>query len=355
MNKLGRHGIYLYLLFVTLIFCISCKEKKMQGNDDIIVIDPSKAKPGLLSEILDSISYIKLANDDECLLNYIDRIKYFDKQYYIYDRGAQTIYVFDETGKYVKKFNKYGRGAGEYLLVTSFVKDDKGRLHIYDAELSKILTYDTSGNFVSGINMTKDDHPRDFMCFDDKYMLHMPDENIGARHGSFVFDPETGAYTEIMHIDEWEDKDVLTNVWNIIDRNESGYSLINGYSNIVYNMKHDKTINKFQFDIQPRFSYKTEEGYQMVRCSETDNVLMARWMYRKGRNGDHDIICFYNKNTKALKIYKDIKNDIDKRTGKLEALNNNIVYIISGETDETGFELNPWLQIWHLKNVEEMP
>jgi hypothetical protein len=331
---------------------MSCKEKNIQ---DIIVVDPSKAKPGVLSEIVDSISYIKLETDDECLIGYTNRIKYYDNHYYIYDHGAKTIYIFDEAGKFVKKFNKYGQGAGEYLMITSFVKDNDGRLHIYDAELSKILIYDTSWNFISGINMTRDDYPRDFMCFGDKYMLHMPDKNIGARQGAFIFDPETGTYTEIMHIDKWEEKDVLGNTWNIIDRNESGYSLINGYSNIVYNMKYNEIINKLQFDIQPRYSHKTDEGYQFSWCSETDSVLMIYWIYRKGKDIDHDIVCFYNKKTKALKIFKNMENDIDERKGVPKALNNNIVYIINEETDETGFELNPWLQIRHLKNIEDMP
>jgi hypothetical protein len=56
-----------------------------------------------------------------------------------------------------------------------------------------------------------------------------------------------------------------------------------------------------------------------------------------------------------LKIFRGITNDIDDKYGWLWSLNNQFVFVISGELDETGFELNPALQIWHLKKLNEMP
>jgi hypothetical protein len=349
MNNTGKYRMYLYLLFIMLIFWTSCKEKNME---DAIVIDPSQAKSVVLSEIVDSISYIELETKDECLIGYINRIKYYDGHYYIYDHGAKTIYIFDETGKFVKKFNKYGQGAGEYLVINSFAKDNNGLLHIHDMSLFRILIYDTMGNFISKIDLDGNDYPRDFICFGDKYMLYMPDKNIEARQGAFIFDPKTNTYTEIMHIDEWENKDVLMNTWNITGGNEFGYSLIDGYSDAVYNMKYNEVINKFKFDIQPRYNHKSDEGYQFAWCSETDDVLMIYWIYCKGKIIDHEIYSFFNKNTKALKIYK----EIERKRGEPKVINDNIIlFTISGETDDTGFELNPWLQIWHLKDVDKMP
>jgi hypothetical protein len=352
MNKLKKCGLCIF--FTIFIFWTSCNEKNIR-NSGIIIVDPSRAKAGVLSEIVDSISYIKLETGDNCLIDYISRIKYYDKHYYIYDHRAKTIYIFDETGKFVKKFNRYGQGPEEYLFVNSFAKDNNGLLHIHDSESAKILIYDTAGNFVSKINTDRKDYPRDFICLDNKYMLYMPDKNIGSRQGAFIFDPKTNTYTKIVYFDEWEEKDVLMSAWNIIDRNKFGYSLINGYLNIIFNMKYDEIINKFQFDIQPCYNHKTDEGYQLAWCGETDDVLMIFWIYCNGRHTDHIITCFYNKNTKALKIFKDIENNIDGRKGVLKTLNNNITFIISEETDKTGFELNPWLQIWHLKNMDKMP
>jgi hypothetical protein len=333
---------------------MSCNEKNIRNND-IIVVDSSKAKPGFLSEIVDSISYIKLETSDSCLIGYINRIKYYDKHYYIYDHRAKTIYIFDETGKFVKKFNKYGQGPEEYLWVNSFANDNDGLLHIHDQESAKILIYDTAGNFVSKVNTNRKDYPRDFICLGDKYMLYMPDKNIGARQGAFIFNPQTNTYTEIMHIDEWNNKAISMLDSYIIEKKGMEYSLIDNYSSIIYNMKGNEIINKFQFNIKPRYNPKSDQGYLFAWGNETDNIINIFWGYKDGNSSDHVITCFYAKHTKTLKIFRGIKNDIDGIDGVPWTLNNRIVLTVTGETDETGFELNPWIQIWHLKNVNEMP
>jgi hypothetical protein len=52
-----------------------------------------------------------------------------------------------------------------------------------------------------------------------------------------------------------------------------------------------------------------------------------------------------------LKLFRGIENDIDGKYAVFTwALNNNqIDFILYGESDETGFELNSALQIWHLQ------
>jgi hypothetical protein len=169
------------------IFAYSCKENTEQT--DVIKIDVSQAKPGILSEMVDSISYIQLETADECLIASIGIIKYHDRHYYIYDIPAKTIYIFNETGKYVNKLCKYGQGPGEYLGLNSFTVDSDNRIHVLDLGLHRIFIYDKSGNFVSKVNIDINDYPRDLFCLGDKYLLYMPDKNIGARQGAYIFDP----------------------------------------------------------------------------------------------------------------------------------------------------------------------
>jgi hypothetical protein len=325
-------------------------------QQNVIKIDVSQAKPGRLSEIVDSISYIQLETTDECLIASIGLMKYHDRHYYIYDIPAKTIYIFSETGKYVSKLCKYGQGAGEYLGINSFTVDSENRIHVLDLGLKRILIYDKSGEFISQIDIDMNDYPRDILCLGDKYMLYMPDENIGARQGAFIFDPEKNTYMQILQFDEWDKKFAPIRNSHLIEKTNFEYSLINTCSSIIYNMKGSEIINRFHFDIKPR---QHPFGYSFLFCGETDSIIHMYWGYWKTESGesDHVITCFYDKNTKMLKLFRGIENDIDgKYAGFTWALNNNqIAFILCGELDETGFELNPALQIWHLKKLNEMP
>jgi hypothetical protein len=196
------------------------------------------------------------------------------------------------------------------------------------------------------------DYPRDLLCLGDKYMLYMPDKNIEARQGAYIFDPEKNTYTQILHFDEWDNLSLIPK--HLIEKTNSEYSLINTSSSIIYNMKGSEILNRFQFDISPR---QYINGYSFVACGETDSIIIMYWGYWDKEFGecDHVISCLYDKNTEILKIFRGLKNDINGKDGSIWSLNNQIVKIIDGELDKNGFELNPVLQIWHLKKINEMP
>jgi hypothetical protein len=349
MSKLNK---YKFLIIFVLIFAYSCKENITQPG--VINIDVSQARPGRLSEIVDSISYIQLETTDECLIASIVLMKYHDRHYYIHDLPAKTIFIFSETGKYVNKLCKYGQGAGEYLGIYDFTIDSDNRIHVLDLGKKQILVYDSSCEFLSKIDIDKNEYPYNLFCLGDNYVLYMPDAYMGVRLGAYVFDPEQNTYTQILQFDKWDKELNRSPNTLLIEKTNLEYSLINTCSDIIYNMKGSELVNKFQFDIKPR---QRIDGYTFTDCNETDNIINVSWGYWKTVSGesDHIISCFYDKNTQALKIFRGITNDIDEKYGWPWSLNNQFVIVISGELDETGFELNPALQIWHLKNLNEMP
>ena len=60
-----------------------------------------------LSDIADSLSYIKLATDTSNLIGVIDKIIPLKDRILIVDKDiTQTIYIFDKSGKFIRKINK---------------------------------------------------------------------------------------------------------------------------------------------------------------------------------------------------------------------------------------------------------
>ena len=62
-----------------------------------------------LSDIADSLSYIKLATDTSNLIGVIDKIIPLKDRILIVDI-TQTIYIFDKSGKFIRKINKKAEG-----------------------------------------------------------------------------------------------------------------------------------------------------------------------------------------------------------------------------------------------------
>jgi len=100
-------------LFVLLIIVLGC-HKNISGVE-IIKVNPNEAaEETLLSEFVDSVIYIKLQTDPDCLMGRIRTIIIKEKYIYAFDQSQMAIFVFDMSGKYISKLDKQGNGPDEY-------------------------------------------------------------------------------------------------------------------------------------------------------------------------------------------------------------------------------------------------
>ncbi|MFA5849392.1 MAG: 6-bladed beta-propeller [Bacteroidales bacterium] len=181
------------LLSVCIIVLASCSEKK--SDKDIRIIDIAgaigKGRIVDLSEIAKEIKYIPLETTDSSLLGDINSIFYENGHIYMCDYNARSIKVFDSTGKYVSKIDRYGRGPEEYTSMYDFhVIPKNGNVTIISSELGALNEYDMFGNFVSKTNFPYLKDYRNLRCIkmDDNTYL------------SAVFKmTETGEYSVIIY------------------------------------------------------------------------------------------------------------------------------------------------------------
>ena len=108
-----------------------------------------------LSDIADSLSYIKLATDTSNLIGVIDKIIPLKDRILIVDKDiTQTIYIFDKSGKFIRKINKKGRGPGEYLSLNDVAVDvSNKRLIVHDDMAQKISIFTYEGEFIEKISL----------------------------------------------------------------------------------------------------------------------------------------------------------------------------------------------------------
>lgn len=123
---------------------------------EIIKIDPSEVSNTdyvyQASLLVDTIEYIPIENSSRVVIGTIDRLITHDQHIYIWDRTSQTVFVFTDTGKYVGKVDKQGKGPEEYIEGDGFSVDrNTGNILIKSTRNWKIFIYSPRGEFIESV------------------------------------------------------------------------------------------------------------------------------------------------------------------------------------------------------------
>src|SRR5690606_33642192 len=81
-----------------------------------IAVDMAQVEDYLyVQDVIDSIRYVMLETTDECLIGNISEL-YVDGQFiFIVDNTIfESVFVFDESGHFLNKIGRLGRGPAEY-------------------------------------------------------------------------------------------------------------------------------------------------------------------------------------------------------------------------------------------------
>jgi hypothetical protein len=132
---------------------VSACDSKLERGVPIRI--PEKLDNLLLSSVVDSIRYIQLETRSGYLIGSATKIVCFENRIYILDRDiSKTIFVFDNTGRFLFQLGKKGRGPGEFTRPTDFVIDPVTRkIILLDQDLVKICFYDFDGAFLKELRL----------------------------------------------------------------------------------------------------------------------------------------------------------------------------------------------------------
>lgn len=149
------------ILFVIAI--ISCNNNKVVTNNEDynvgsveqINIDLTNNNICYSSTLYDTISYIKLETNPNCVIGVIDNLLFIHNKFVIVDMSvAKSIFLFDSNGKFINKIGVTGRGPQEYDSPDGVVYNKyRDEIVVWCNNLKKILTYKLDGSFVSQIKL----------------------------------------------------------------------------------------------------------------------------------------------------------------------------------------------------------
>lgn len=139
-----------FFLLGSVLFILSfagCKDRSPQLEPTVIHLDFTQVNSKIgISEIFDTINFIKLETKGNSLISGINRIHCYKDSIFI--STPDDIKLFDINGRFLCNYSFKGKGPGEYIEVSDFVLDTiNKKLEILDIVNQKIIIYDFDGIF----------------------------------------------------------------------------------------------------------------------------------------------------------------------------------------------------------------
>lgn len=257
---------------------------------------------------------------DSVLLGHIDIIRFIDNRIFILDRKrTNSLYIFDESGDFIKKISSIGQGPEEYSMLSNFFIDEKNRklvladynksfLKYFDLHTYKYL-YSEKFDFFTDCMPIGDDKwawfmPRGFTTPKRKsYYLKITsnkDETISLLNEAYFTSPHV--INPNNHFHQYKDNTFIhfpfsDTVWKI--ENDSTYI---AYS-VAFGNKQMPTLSYMKKIGKDKRDYTGElfrSGYVYTyNILETDDYIQITYMCDK-----KTYIGFYNKTKKIAKTYE---------------------------------------------------
>ncbi len=144
---------FIILLLITVTLLTSCSGGKTGQTVEYplnVKIDLSEAStnPIKLSELADEVRYIPLEITDSVVLGSVDGISVKLSSDFIFAESGGELFRFSNTGKYLNKIVKSGRGPGEVNQLIEFAVDAvDGKVYVFDRSGYRIKIFDYNGVF----------------------------------------------------------------------------------------------------------------------------------------------------------------------------------------------------------------
>ena len=176
ISNLFTKRIAITILVMTSVL-LGCKQSGTE-SDGLITVDVNKNYPKkelILQDFMD-VEYIPLETNDEFICQ--GQVLAVGKNIIIVrnHRADGDIFIFDRSGKALRKINRKGQSGEEYIYVLNLVLDEKNdEIFVNDMDSKKIIVYDLMGNFKRSFRH------KEGIWYDEFYNLN--DENLICHDG----------------------------------------------------------------------------------------------------------------------------------------------------------------------------
>ena len=177
--------------------------KQSGANEDLITVDVTKSYPPkelILQDFMD-VEYVPLETNDEFLCQGL--LQAVGKNIIIVRNRKQdgNIFIYDRSGKALKKINKQGQGGEEYTRILRIALDeDNGELFVNDYASKKIVVYDLEGKFRRSFPHKKNAMYDFIYCFDAENLICNDASSRNEGQSFMIISKQDGSITKEIEI-----------------------------------------------------------------------------------------------------------------------------------------------------------
>jgi hypothetical protein len=324
-EKIRKNFISKFTVIFSLIACgFACTNQKKDNimANNIIYFDSGKSIDKFdMKDITDTtFQIIPLETTDDCLIANIDKLEMRNNHIYVMDRLAQSVYMFDMTGKYLNKIDSRGQGPEEYAFLSNMTVTDNSVI-VIDHITGKQLEYS-----VPDLKFIREERIFEKILAEELFTVagtiyYVNDYSDDA--GKFrLFSRKTDAkdFTKYMPCEEFSLGQGIDGTKYAITGNEA--SLIYSGSDTIYRIRENKIFPEYVVKFKDKivediFSDNLAGRVEGIKSIyESDKYLFIEISMTTKKNtflgpGNYGIYtCLYNKSDHTTIIYPWVCNSI---------------------------------------------
>lgn len=180
-------------LFLVILFLSGCHSKTRQETfsslvgKKIVLNEQNFKKKWNYSELFDSIRIIPLETNTHCLIGEITRLKYTGQMIFVLDGKSESLFAFDNEGRFLWKIHSVGRGPREYNRVMDIDIDTGQQLiNLYANYPQKLMQYDFKGKFIReysiNLNANSVATQKDWLILNSANQANLIDQKLADPH-----------------------------------------------------------------------------------------------------------------------------------------------------------------------------
>jgi hypothetical protein len=141
----------MFFLLYSLFFIAACGQSG--GWQTGKAIDLDKESSVSVFDFVDSVEVVQLETNDQCLIGTISEVLLFKEKYFIHDVQQQTVFCFDQSGKFIRKIGERGHGSEEHAHLGSIAIDPYNEQLLLVVPFGSVLCFDLNGNFLTRVEV----------------------------------------------------------------------------------------------------------------------------------------------------------------------------------------------------------
>ena len=242
--------------YISSLFLYSCGQRVPNHKDYPVLEASLKETNTSLFDIFEKVELISLETKKESLIEWIDKIVYYDGRFYLLDSFQGALFIFEHNGAYIDKIHRIGRGPGEYQYINDFFLDS---LH------SQIGLLSTWGD----------------VFYYDMFNDHQFLKKVGLPHP-----PNGYSFVTLLSGDEyifWSTTDNETDALNIVCMEHGGHK-VRGYNYEEVNQLRDFTLGPFHNDEKGKVYYMRAFSNNVYSVTLDELKIAYAWDFGKQNN-----------------------------------------------------------------------